>query len=178
MDMKQVFGVIAGVVGFLLIIGVAFSIGQILTLKNEVATYQDRLATLEKNGGAATSKLKVGVVRVNDIALRLQDDPKFKDQFEQQGKPISDKLIALKHQNDAGTLSDQAYADQATPLNNQLQQLFQEILLRPIQNAVNQVGSSGNYDLVVKVEDVVLFAQHNIMEDITDKIWSQIQASK
>jgi Skp family chaperone for outer membrane proteins len=177
MDMKQTFWIIAGVVGFLLIIGVAFNIGQILSLKNEVATYQDRLATVEKNGGASAAKLKVGVVRVNDLGLRLQAIPAIKELLQNQFDSYTKQAAQLEDQIKNGTITKAEAATQTEKMQTDFQNMTQESLLRPIQNAVNQIGSSGNYDVITKVEDVILFAQHGILEDITEKVWSQMQAN-
>ncbi len=176
--MKQSVLVVGGLVAFLVVVGMGYGIGQLLTMGSDLSGIEERLASVEKGGGSGKLNAKIGVVRVNDIALKLQEDPKIKAQLEQQSTPISNKLIQLKAQLDSGKMSQEEYVKQAEPLNTQLQKIFQETLLRPIQNAVNQVGESGNYDVVVKVEDVILFARSNIMEDVTERVWSQIQANR
>ena len=174
MNNKQILWVVGGLVAFVLIIGMGYSIGQILSIKNDQTDVKGRLATIEKTAGSSAAKLKVGVVLINDISARLQKDPKYVDQF----TTFSNKLIDLQQQYNDHKLSKEEYGAQYNPLNAQLNQLGQDLILRPLQDAINQVGMSGNYDLIVKAEDVVLFSQHNIMENITEKVWSQIQGNK
>jgi len=153
--------------------------------RDALADVQDRLATLEKQlsaKGTAQGTLKsqrIAVVKVNDLILRYQkSNPTVEEQFRQELERIQPQLEQLQQQVQQGKLSQEDAATLAFNLQQSARQKLIESLARPIQAAINQLAKAQGYDAVLKHEDVVLYYQGNVFDDITEQVWSLVQPAK
>jgi hypothetical protein len=183
--MKQTVWVLSGLVGFLLILGIGFSVGQILSMGNTITALESRIDGVESGSGSSSGDnssiigdLKVGVVRVDEIALRFQGIPEVAGELQAEGKILNDRIEALQTQVQNGEISEEQAAQEFQAIQQASQNLIQISLSKPIQDAVNQVGLAEGYHLITKVEDVILFSQGRILEDITEKIWEYMEANR
>jgi len=172
------------VVGALL---VGFIGGQVLTsekgtieaLQKRVADLEARLSEVGSSSAAASKPWRIAVVKVNDLALRYQEsNPELKAKLRQTLTQLQEELQRLKQQQERGELTK----EEATTKALELQQAVQkEILLAvagPIQWAVTQVAQEEGYDVVMRHEDVILYYQGGVIEDITERVWEKMQASQ
>lgn len=183
--MKQTVWVLSGLVGFLLILGLGFSVGQVISMGNTMIALETRIDELESRpAGSGTGSttgfagLKVGVVRVDEIALKYQEIPEVARELQEQGRILQQRIAQLQEQVQNGQITEEQAAEEFQAIQAASANLVQVSLSRPIQDAVNQVGIAEGYDLIQKVEDVILFSQGNILEDITEKIWDRMIANR
>jgi len=174
--MKQPLAIVGIIVAALLVFGTTFAVVKILTMTNEIASLNSQIAAVE-SGGSSTSSgsslvgdLKVAVVRVDFVAQEYQKIPEVEEYLTNQLSGYTTRLQELQDSLQAGAISEDEYNAQAQQLIAQTNEATVNLIARPIQQAVFQIGQEQGYHLIVKVEDVVLFSQGNIMEDITEQV--------
>ncbi len=162
-------------VGF---IGGMFLSGQ----REAIADLKSRLAALEKQlaaGSTVTGSPRIqrmAVVQVNDLALRYQqNNPALEQQLEQESARLKPELERLKQQAARGEISEEEATLKGLQLQQAAQQKIMVAIARPIQAAINQIAQEKGYDVVMKREDVVLYYQGAVLDDITEQVWSRMQ---
>lgn len=129
--------------------------------------------------GSRGSNLKIAVVRVNDLALRFQEDnPKLQEQIRQKRAEIEQELQKVQQQFQSGELSREEAELRLVQLQQELQKQLLLAVAGPIQAAVNEVARDLGYDVVVKQEDVVLYYKDAILDDITERVWDRMKLLK
>ncbi|OGF52737.1 MAG: hypothetical protein A2Z21_08140 [Candidatus Fraserbacteria bacterium RBG_16_55_9] len=159
--------------------------GRVLSGEQEaLANLQNRLASLEKQGGgsAAQTPLKaqrIAVVKVNDLALRYQqNNPALEEQLKEELDKIKLSIELLQQQVANGQISKEDAGLKALELQRSAQNNLLVAVAGPIQAAINQIAQEKGYDVVMKREDVVLYIQGTVLDDITEQVWSRILTAK
>lgn len=169
--------VLIGFVGLIFLVGLGFSVGQVLSLNSELALMRNEMAALQiKNGEftqtSITSDLRVGAIRVNELLKRYQDErPEVNDELNRERERIQNEIAVIESRREAGEISPTEYQSALLALNAEWENAGQNLIAKPLGEAINGYGMDGPYDVIVKVEDVVLFAKNRVITDITDEVW-------
>jgi len=147
----------------------------LVTLKERVASLEERLGTLSDLG-------RIAVIRVNELAVRYQENnPSIKERVEREKARLQRDLKRLQEQLQLGEISDQQFSAKVAELQKQLQELQQQILLvvaGRIQAAAEEVAREEGYDIVVRREDVIIYYRDALLDDITEEVWERMQAMR
>ena len=74
--------------------------------------------------------------------------------------------------------SEEEYTLQAQDIQQRGESAVQSIVALPLRRCVERVGNQQSYDVVVKVEDVILFANDRYLDDISDDVWTCLQSGR
>jgi hypothetical protein len=169
--------VLIGLLGVVLLFGLGFSVSQVLKLSDELSLLRNEVATIRVSNSnstqtSITSDLKIGVIRVDILLARYQEENQnVKAQLAQELSRIQNEINHVQQQMDSGSLSSADAQTQLLALRTEWDDAGLNLVARPFQEAVNTYGIDGPYEIILKVEDVVLFGKNNALVDITDEVW-------
>ncbi len=156
-------------------------------LEQQLEATQRELQAL-KSASAATPAVpsqgqgqpwRVGVVRVNQLALRFQEgNDKLKRQVEEKLGELQQRAQKVQEQLQRGEIDQTEAQLQILQLQQELQKAALELIAVPLQIAINQVAQEKGYDIVLKREDVVLYSKENILDDLTEDVWDILKTMR
>lgn len=177
MNLRQAIWAAAVIVALLL----GFLGGRMLSgERQELVELQERVAALEARlggGGSAQPQWRIAVVKVNDLALRYQEEnPELQEQLKQTLSRLQEELQRLKQRQERGEISEQEANVKALELQQAVQKEILLAVAGPIQWAVTQVAQEEGYHMVMKHKDVVIYYQDDVIDDITEQVWERMQS--
>jgi len=167
MNLRQAIWALAVIVALML----GFLGGRMLSgERQELVELQERVAALE-------AQWRIAVVKVNDLALRYQEEnPELQEQLKQTLNRLQEELQRLKQRQERGEISEQEANVKALELQQAVQKEILLAVAGPIQWAVTQVAQEEGYRMVMKHKDVVIYYQDDVIDDITEQVWKRMQS--
>jgi Skp family chaperone for outer membrane proteins len=154
-------------------------------LERRIGELQQDLQSLKSTPATAPATTaqgqlwRVGFVRVNQLALRFQEDnPKLKRQVEEKLGELQQRALEVQKKLQQGEIDQTEAQLQILQLQQELQKAALELIAVPLQIAINQVAQEQGYDLVLKREDVVLYSRENVLDDLTEDVWDVLQTMR
>lgn len=149
-------------------------------LQTRVATLEQEIDQLKGSSGASgpSGPQRVAVVRINELATRYQEEnPQVKERLEREMTRLQTELQGVREKFQSGELTQAEAQLEVTRLQQDLQNLTLSVVAKPIQQAVSAVAQEGGYDAVFKLEDVVIYHEGAVFDDITQEVWTRLSST-
>jgi len=171
--------IVGGVVIILLLAGVGFFIGKTIQFGSEIDSLRAEIGSgnwgidSQSEGGSSPS---IAAVRINQILARYQEEvPGVSERLQEEYAQLQSQINSIQQARERGELTEAEANQQLGQLQQAWNSIGEELIARPLQDAVQAVGFEEGYDIILRIEDVVLFSQNDAIVDITEQVWEEMR---